>query len=52
MINYKKLFYLRCKGYNMREIADELKVHIVTVQRYFSKFKKMSDEEFKGLLEY
>ena len=46
-MNYKKLFYLGCKGYNMREIADKMSITRVTVQRHFLKFKSMPDEEFK-----
>lgn len=36
----------------MREIADEMKVSHSTIVRHLNKFKKMSDEEFKEILEY
>ena len=49
MINYNKMFYLRCKGLNMREIAEELGVTTVTIQRHFSKLKQMGNKEFKQL---
>ena len=50
MISYNKMFYLRCKGLNMQEIADEIGVSIVTIQRHFSKLKQMYDKDFKVLL--
>lgn len=50
MINYKKMFYLRCKGFNMQEIANEIGKSRETINRHFLKFKKMSDEEFREYL--
>jgi len=50
MLNYNKMFYLRCKGLNMQEIADDLGCSRVTVQRHFSKLKQMSDNDFKVLM--
>lgn len=38
---------LRSKGLNMQEIADDIKVHRVTIQRHFTKFKEMTEEQFK-----
>ena len=49
MISYRKLFKLRCKGLGQQEIADELGVHRVSVNRIFNKLKKMSDKEFDVL---
>ena len=49
MINNNRLFYLRSKGLNMQEIANQLGVTRITIQRHFTRFKQMSDEEFKAL---
>lgn len=46
-MNYKRLFMLRSKGLNMKEIANEMGVHRVTIQRHFTKFKQMEEKEFK-----
>lgn len=49
MISYRKLFKLRCKGWNQQEIAKELGVDRVTVNRNFMKLKNMSDKDFDVL---
>jgi len=46
-MNYNRLFMLRAKGLNMQEIADDMGMHRVTIQRHFLKFKEMNEEDFK-----
>lgn len=44
------MFYLRCKGHNMQEIANIMGVSRITINRHFLELKKMKEEDFQVLI--
>ena len=49
-LDFKFVFYLRCKGYNNQEIALKLNVARNSIQYRMNRFREMSDSEFNQLL--
>ena len=43
------LFNFMMKGFNNKEVAEKLGVHRVTIQRYTSNLKEMSEQDFKKI---
>lgn len=45
-----RMLFLRCRGLNQQEIANDLDLARITVHRQFTKFKSMPEEEFADIL--
>jgi len=49
-MNIRKLFLLRCNGFNSVEIGEKMKLHPVTIRNKLLELKKMPQEDFDKLL--
>ena len=48
----KEIYHHESKGYDNKEIAQHLGIHLVTIQRYAKELKRMNSSNFARLLNY